>query len=448
MRAHPEPVAIAGCRRWVLLSTLVSDPSTRPTDPSAAIEAVWRLESTRLIAALVRVVRDVGMAEDLAQDALVAALAQWPASGIPQNPAAWLMTTAKRRAIDQFRSTRRRDRGYAVLARDQGDGEEIDIVGAIDHVQDDVLRLMFICCHPSLTQEAQTTLTLKLVGGLTTAEIARAFLTTEATIAQRVVRAKRTLADAGAALEEPDPVDRARRLVAVRGVIYLLFNEGYSATAGENWMRPALCDEALRLGRILTTLVPRDAEVQGLSALMELQMSRSAARSGPDGEPVLLLDQDRTRWDATHLRRGLDALQRADALSTERGVHTLQAAIAACHARARTADATDWVLIAELYEQLARITGSPVVEVNRAVALSMAYGPAAGLTLADQLVDLPALRGYHLLSTVRGDLLDKLGRHEEARVEFLRAAAMTQNGRERTLLLARAGRMSSGGWAG
>jgi RNA polymerase sigma factor (sigma-70 family) len=286
----------------------VSDPSTRPTDPSAAIEAVWRLESTRLIAALVRVVRDVGMAEDLAQDALVAALAQWPASGIPQNPAAWLMTTAKRRAIDQFRSTRRRDRGYAVLARDQGDGEEIDIVGAIDHVQDDVLRLMFICCHPSLTQEAQTTLTLKLVGGLTTAEIARAFLTTEATIAQRVVRAKRTLADAGAALEEPDPVDRARRLVAVRGVIYLLFNEGYSATAGEDWMRPALCDEALRLGRILTTLVPRDAEVQGLSALMELQMSRSAARSGPDGEPVLLLDQDRTRWDVTHLRRGLDAL--------------------------------------------------------------------------------------------------------------------------------------------
>jgi RNA polymerase sigma factor (sigma-70 family) len=426
----------------------VSDPSTRPTDPSAAIEAVWRLESTRLIAALVRVVRDVGMAEDLAQDALVAALAQWPASGIPQNPAAWLMTTAKRRAIDQFRSTRRRDRGYAVLARDQGDGEEIDIVGAIDHVQDDVLRLMFICCHPSLTQEAQTTLTLKLVGGLTTAEIARAFLTTEATIAQRVVRAKRTLADAGAALEEPDPVDRARRLVAVRGVIYLLFNEGYSATAGEDWMRPALCDEALRLGRILTTLVPRDAEVQGLSALMELQMSRSAARSGPDGEPVLLLDQDRTRWDATHLRRGLDALDRADALSTERGVHTLQAAIAACHARARTADATDWVLIADLYEQLARITGSPVVEVNRAVALSMAYGPAAGLTLADQLVDLPALRGYHLLSTVRGDLLDKLGRHEEARVEFLRAAAMTQNGRERTLLLARAGRMSSGGWAG
>jgi RNA polymerase sigma factor (sigma-70 family) len=426
----------------------VSDPSTRPTDPSAAIEAVWRLESTRLIAALVRVVRDVGMAEDLAQDALVAALAQWPASGIPQNPAAWLMTTAKRRAIDQFRSTRRRDRGYAVLARDQGDGEEIDIVGAIDHVQDDVLRLMFICCHPSLTQEAQTTLTLKLVGGLTTAEIARAFLTTEATIAQRVVRAKRTLADAGAALEEPDPVDRARRLVAVRGVIYLLFNEGYSATAGEDWMRPALCDEALRLGRILTTLVPRDAEVQGLSALMELQMSRSAARSGPDGEPVLLLDQDRTRWDATHLRRGLDALDRADALSTERGVHTLQAAIAACHARARTADATDWVLIADLYEQLARITGSPVVEVNRAVALSMAYGPAAGLTLADQLVDLPALGGYHLLSTVRGDLLDKLGRHEEARVEFLRAAAMTQNGRERTLLLARAGRMSSGGWAG
>ncbi len=389
------------------------------------------------------------MAEDLAQDALVAALAQWPESGIPQNPAAWLMTTAKRRAIDQFRSTQRRHRGYAVIARDQGDdGKEIDIVGAIDHVQDDVLRLMFICCHPSLSPEAQTTLTLKLVGGLTTAEIARAFLTTEATIAQRVVRAKRTLSDAGAALDEPDSAERAGRLVAVRGVIYLLFNEGYSATAGEDWMRPALCDEALRLSRILTTLVPKDAEVHGLSALMELQMSRLAARSGPDGEPVLLLDQDRTRWDATHLRRGLDALGRADALSKERGVHTLQAAIAACHARARTADATDWVQIAELYEQLARITGSPVVEVNRAVALSMAYGPAAGLTLVDQLVDLPALRGYHLLSTVRGDLLDKLGRHEEARVEFVRAAAMTQNHRERTLLLARAGRLSADGRAG
>jgi len=424
----------------------VNDDSARPADPSAAIEAVWRLESTRLIAALVRVVRDVGQAEDLAQDALVAALAQWPESGIPRNPAAWLMTTAKRRAIDQFRSSERRDRGYAVIARDHGgEAMEIDIVGAIDHVEDDVLRLMFICCHPSLSPEAQTTLTLKLVGGLTTAEIARAFLTTEATIAQRVVRAKRTLADAGAALDEPDPAERAGRLAAVRGVIYLLFNEGYSATSGDDWMRPALCDEALRLGRVLTTLVPKDAELHGLSALMELQVSRLAARTGPGGEPVLLLDQDRTRWDATHLRRGLDALARADALSAERGVHTLQAAIAACHARARTAEATDWVLIAELYEQLARRTGSAVVEVNRAVALSMAYGPAAGLTLADQLVDLPALRGYHLLSTVRGDLLEKLGRHEEARIEFLRAAAMTQNDRERTLLLARVGRLSTDG---
>jgi len=420
----------------------VSDQRTGSADSSAAIEAVWRIESTRLIAALVRVVRDVGLAEDLAQDALVAALSQWPESGIPRNPAAWLMTTAKRRAIDQFRSMQRRDRGYAVIARDQeGEAVTIDIVGAIDHVEDDVLRLMFICCHPSLSPEAQTTLTLKLVGGLTTAEIARAYLSTEATIAQRVVRAKRTLADAGAALEEPDLAERANRLVAVRRVIYLLFNEGYSATSGEHWMRPALCDEALRLGRILTTLVPKDAELHGLSALMELQMSRLAARSGPDGEPILLLDQDRTRWDATHLRRGLDALDRADALSAERGVHTLQAAIAACHARARTAESTDWVLIAELYEQLARSTGSPVVEVNRAVALSMAYGPAAGLTLVDQLVDLPALRGYHLLSTVRGDLLDKLGRHEEARLEFVRAAALTQNHRERTLLLARAGRL-------
>jgi len=427
----------------------VSDQRTGSADSSAAIEAVWRIESTRLIAALVRVVRDVGLAEDLAQDALVAALSQWPESGIPRNPAAWLMTTAKRRAIDQFRSMQRRDRGYAVIARDQeGEAVTIDIVGAIDHVEDDVLRLMFICCHPSLSPEAQTTLTLKLVGGLTTAEIARAYLSTEATIAQRVVRAKRTLADAGAALEEPDLAERANRLVAVRRVIYLLFNEGYSATSGEHWMRPALCDEALRLCRILTTLVPKDAELHGLSSLMELQMSRLAARSGPDGEPILLLDQDRTRWDRAHLRRGLDALARADALSAERGVHTLQAAIAACHARARTAEATDWVLIAELYEQLARSTGSPVVEVNRAVALSMAYGPAAGLTLADQLVDLPALRGYHLLSTVRGDLLDKLGRHEEARLEFVRAAALTQNHRERTLLLARAGRLPTDGRAG
>ena len=320
-----------------------------------------------------------------------------------------------------------------------------DFAAAVDHVEDDVLRLMFVCCHPSLTTDAQTTLTLKLVGGLSTREIARSFLTTEATVAQRVVRAKRTLADAGAALEEPDSAERERRLAAVMSVVYLLFNEGYSATAGDDWMRPALCDEALRLGRILGALVPQDAEVHGLSALMELQSSRLRARTGPDGEPVLLLEQDRRQWDRNHLRRGLDALDRAEALAVAAqsavGSYTLQAAIAACHARAETAADTDWVRIAALYEQLARVSGSPVVEVNRAVALGMAYGPAAGLTLADQLVDLPALRHYHLLPSVRADLLDKLGRHEEARSEFERAAAMTRNDRERMLLLDRASRL-------
>jgi len=425
---------------------IMTDRTAFAGDSTAAIEAVWRLESTRLIAALVRIVRDVGLAEDLAQDALVAALAQWPESGIPSNPAAWLMTTAKRRAIDQFRRSERQDRSYAAVLRDQG-GEEFvpDFAAAVDHVEDDVLRLMFVCCHPSLTTDAQTTLTLKLVGGLSTREIARSFLTTEATVAQRVVRAKRTLADAGAALEEPDSAERERRLAAVMSVVYLLFNEGYSATAGDDWMRPALCDEALRLGRILGALVPQDAEVHGLSALMELQSSRLRARTGPDGEPVLLLEQDRRQWDRNHLRRGLDALDRAETLAVAAqsavGSYTLQAAIAACHARAESAAETDWVRIAGLYEQLARISGSPVVEVNRAVALGMAYGPEAGLTLADQLVDLPALRHYHLLPSVRADLLDKLGRHEEARSEFERAAAMTRNDRERMLLLERASRL-------
>jgi RNA polymerase sigma factor (sigma-70 family) len=419
----------------------VSEQSTPAAAAKAAIEAVWRLESTRLIAALVRIVRDVGMAEDLAQDALVAALAQWPAEGIPNNPAAWLMTAAKRRAIDQFRQGERRDRSYNAIARDQADEVTVpDFASALDHVEDDVLRLMFVCCHPSLTPEAQTTLTLKLVGGLTTREIARSFLTSEATIAQRLVRAKRTLADARAALEEPDAAERRDRLAAVLVVVYLLFNEGYSATAGDDWMRPALCDEAIRLGRILAALVPKDAEVHGLSALMELQSSRLGARTGPDGEPVLLLDQDRSRWDPSHVRRGLAELERAEMLSADPGPYTLQAAIAACHAGTRTADETDWVRIAALYEQLARITGSPVVELNRAVALSMAYGPSAGLTLIDQLVDLPALRGYHLLPSVRGDLLDKLGRPDEARAEFERAAAMTKNGRERAMLLDRASR--------
>jgi RNA polymerase sigma factor (sigma-70 family) len=418
----------------------VSEQSTPGATAKRAIEAVWRIESTRLIAALVRIVRDVGMAEDLAQDALVAALAQWPGEGIPNNPAAWLMTAAKRRAIDQFRQGERRDRSYAAIGRDQADEVIVpDFAAAVDHVEDDVLRLMFLCCHPSLTSDAQTTLTLKLVGGLTTREIARSFLTSEATIAQRVVRAKRTLADARAALDEPDAAERRDRLAAVLVVVYLLFNEGYSATAGDDWMRPALCDEAIRLGRILAALVPNDPEVHGLSALMELQSSRLGARTGPDGEPVLLLDQDRSRWDSTHLRRGLAALERAEALRADPGQYTLQAAIAACHARARSAEATDWVRIAALYEQLARMSGSPVVELNRAVALSMAYGPSVGLTLIDQLVDLPALRAYHLLPSVRGDLLDKLGRREEARAEFERAAAMTKNGRERAMLLDRAG---------
>ena len=412
-------------------------------DASRAIAAVWRLESTRLIAALVRIVRDVGFAEDLAQEALVAALAQWPAAGIPDNPAAWLMTTAKRRAIDQFRQAERRDRSYAVIVREQGgqmadDDVAATVINAIDHVQDDVLRLMFICCHPALTTDAQTTLTLKLVGGLSTREIARSFLTSESTIAQRIVRAKRTLAEAGGALEEPDGAARASRLASVLGVIYLLFNEGYSATAGDDWMRPALCAEALRLGRILAALQPADSEVHGLSALMELQSARTRARSGPDGAPILLLDQDRSRWDRTHLRRGMAELARAEALSKEPGNYQLQAAIAACHGRAPTAADTDWVRIAVLYEQLARLRGSPVVELNRAVALSMAYGPATGLSLVDQLVNVPALRNYHLLPSVRGDLLFKLGRHTEARSEFERAATLTQHTRERAMLLDRA----------
>ena len=404
-----------------------------------AVEAVWRLESTRLFAGLVRMVRDVGLAEDLAQDALVAALAQWPETGVPDNPGAWLMTTAKRRGVDQFRRRERGDQIYAAIAHAQGsDVSEEDFLAAVDHVADDVLRLMFTCCHPVLTPEAQCTLTLRLVGGLTTREIARAYLTTEATVAQRIVRAKRTLAEAGAAIEEPSEAERDQRLTTVLSVIYLLYNEGYSATAGSEWIRPTLCDEALRLGRILAALAPRDSEVHGLSALMELQSSRLAARTSEDGSPILLLDQDRAWWDPVHIMRGLAALDRAEALATELGPYALQAAIAACHAWAETAEATDWVRIADLYERLARVTGSPVVEVNRAVALGMAYGPQAGLALLDQLDGLPALSGYHLLPSVRGDLLDKLGRHEEAKAEFARAATMTQNERERRLLLNRA----------
>ena len=412
----------------------MTDRTTQET-----IEAVWRLESTRLIAGLVRIVRDVGLAEDLAQDALVAALLQWPTDGVPDNPGAWLMTTAKRRAVDQFRRRDRRDQIYADIAYTQGSQvSEENLLAAVDHVEDDVLRLMFVCSHPSLTPEAQCTLTLKLVAGLTSREIARAYLTTEQTVAQRVVRAKRTLAEAGAAMEEPGKAERADRLTTVLSVIYLLYNEGYSATAGSEWMRPALCDEALRLGRILAALAPGESEVYGLCALMELQSSRLAARVADDGSPILLLDQDRSRWDLVHIMRGLAALERAKAVVTDLGPYALQAAIAACHARAETAEATDWVRIAQLYEQLARLTGSPVVEVNRAVALGMAYGPEAGLALLDQLEGLPALQGYHLLPSVRGDLLERLGRQDEASAEFVRAASMTQNEREQVLLLNRA----------
>jgi RNA polymerase sigma factor (sigma-70 family) len=408
-----------------------------------AIEAVWRLESTRLIAGLVRIVRDVGFAEDLAQDALVAALAQWPTDGVPDNPGAWLMTTAKRRAVDQFRRRDRRDQIYAAIAYTQGSQvSEENFLAAVDHVEDDVLRLMLICCHPVLTPEAQCTLTLKLVAGLTTREIARAYLTTETTVAQRVVRAKRTLADARAAMEEPSEAERAERLTTVLSVIYLLYNEGYSATAGNEWIRHTVCDEALRLGRMLAALATGLSEVHGLCALMEFQSSRLAARVADDGSPILLLDQDRSQWDPVHIVRGLAALDRAEALTTELGPYALQAAIAACHAHADTAETTDWIRIAQLYEQLAQLTGSPVVEVNRAVALGMAYGPEAGLTLLDQLHGLPALHGYHLLPSVRGDLLEKLGRLGEARAEFARAATMTQNERERMLLLERARRIT------
>ncbi|SFR90559.1 RNA polymerase, sigma subunit, ECF family [Agromyces sp. CF514] len=420
-------------------------PSAGPT--RAAIEAVWRLESTRLIAALVRIVRDVGLAEDVAQDAIVAALAQWPATGIPSNPGAWLMTTAKRRAVDEFRRKAKHDDAFAALARELDEAVDADPGAGIDHVEDDVLRLMFICAHPALTAEAQTTLTLKLVAGLSTREIARAFLAPEATVAQRVSRAKRTLAEAGAAIEEPSGDERAARLQTVLGVVYLLFNEGYSATEGEEWVRPTLCDEAVRLGRILTAIVPDDPEVHGLSALMELQSSRLAARVGADGEPVLLEHQDRRAWDAERIRRGRQALARADAIliagpalspAAEPGPFVLQAAIADEHARAASVDATDWASIAELYERLGQRTGSPVAELNRAVALGRAYGPEAGLTLLDQLTGLPALRDYHLVPSVRGDLLERLGRGLDAAVEFERAAGMTSNARERDLLRSRA----------
>ena len=403
-----------------------------------AIDAVWRIESARLIAGLVRMVHDVGLAEDAAADALVAALEQWPAAGVPENPGAWLMTIAKRKAIDAVRRRVALDRKYGEIA------VEIEHrLGAADpepdEVEDDLLRLMFVACHPVLSAEARVALTLRLLGGLTTEEIARAFLVPEPTIGQRISRAKRTLTDADVGFEVPDGVERAQRLASVLEVVYLIFNEGYSATAGDQWIRKDLCAEALRLGRILAALTPGDAEVHGLVALMEIQASRLRARTAPDGSPIRLVDQDRGRWDHLQIHRGLAALEDAERRSNGTpGPYTLQAAIAACHARARSVDETDWPRIAALYDVLARVTPSPIVELNRAVAVAMAYGPEAALPMVDALADDPNMRGYHLLPSVRGDLLARLGRGGEASVEFTRAASLTRNVRERELLLDRA----------
>jgi len=410
-----------------------------------AIEAVWRIESTRIIAGVTRIVRDVGLAEELAQEAFVAALEQWPESGVPDNPGAWLMATAKHRAIDRLRRSKVLERkteelGHELSVRGGG-AEEPDWDRAIDnHIEDDVLRLIFICCHPVLSTPARIALTLRMVGGLTTDEIARAFLVSDATVAQRIVRAKRTLTEAHVPFELPGRDELSARLSSVLEVIYLVFNEGYSATGGDEWLRPGLCEDALRLGRILAGLMPEEPEVHGLVALMEIQGSRMRARVGPAGEPVLLLDQDRARWDYVLVRRGLAALDRAEALGAPLGPYALQAAIAACHARARTADETDWIRIAALYDALSQVAPSPVVDLNRAVALGMAFGAAVGLEIVDHLLEEPALDGYHLLPAARGDLLAKLGRFDEASKEFERAASLTRNERERALLLDRAAR--------
>src|SRR5947207_1029344 len=413
-------------------------PATTP-DTHDAIDAVWRIESARLIAGLTRITGDVGLAEDLAQDALVVALERWPRPGIPENPGAWLMATAKHRAIDQLRRSKMLDRKHEQLGHELEAGRDAgpaELDAAIDDpIGDDLLRLMFIACHPVLSTEARVALTLRLLGGLTTDEIARAFLVPESTVAQRIVRAKRTLREARVPFDVPRGAELTARLASVLEVIYLVFNEGYSATAGDEWVRPALCEDALRLGRILAELAPAEAEVHGLVALMEIQASRIRARVGPGGEPILLLDQDRGRWDHVLIRRGLAALDRAEHLAGALGPYALQAAIAACHARAPTADETDWTRIVALYDGLAQLTPSPVVELNRAVALGMAFGPAAGLEIVDQLTSDPALAGYHLLPSVRGELLRQLGRFEEARAELSRAAALTQNVRERNLLL-------------
>ena len=411
------------------------------TDTHRAIEAVWRIESARVIAGLARIVHDVGVAEELAQDALVTALEKWPESGIPDNPGAWLMATAKHRAIDFLRRGTLIDRKHEDLGREMAEREMQvpDLASAMDdNIGDDLLRLVFIACHPVLSTDAQVALTLRLLGGLTTDEIARAYVVPEPTIAQRIVRAKRTLSEARVPFEVPRGIDFTARLSSVLQVIYLVFNEGYSATSGDDWMRPALCEDALRLGRILVGLVPTEPEVHGLVALMEIQASRSKARVDASGEPILLLDQDRGQWDQLLIRRGLAALDRVEKLGGTRGPYAIQAAIAGCHARAVAPNDTDWERIASLYAALAEVAPSPIVELNRAVAVGMAYGPAAGLELVEALRDEPALRGYHLLPSVRADLLRKLGRRDEARAEFELAASITQNVRERNLLLERA----------
>ena len=435
------------------MSTADAANAAERTKATKAVEAVWRIESAKVVAGLARYVGDVNLAEELAQDALVAALEQWPADGVPRNPGAWLTTVAKRRAVDHFRRQETLARkvtelGHGLTAEDghvpgpESDAELARLDQTDAPIEDDVLRLVFTACHPVLSTEARVALTLRMLGGLSTPEIARAFLISEATAAQRIVRAKRALGDAAVPFETPEGAERAERLGSVLEVIYLIFNEGYSATAGDDWLRPDLCFEALRLGRVLAGLMPAEAEVHGLVALMEIQASRTTARTDRNGDPVLLLEQDRRRWDRLLIRRGLAALDRAEALAAAAGEapgrYTLQAALAACHARAATAEETDWFRIAKLYEELVRLTKSPVVELNRAVAVSRALGPAEGLEIADALVHLPALKNYHLLPSVRGDLLQQLGRRDEARAEFERAAALTGNSRERALLLARA----------
>jgi RNA polymerase sigma factor (sigma-70 family) len=415
-----------------------------PLDTHRTVDAIWRIESPKLIAGLTRMVRDIGLAEELAQDAFVSALTQWPKEGIPRNPGAWLMAIAKRRAIDRFRREEVFERKSELLARDVAVAEGADAAALAkldeDDIGDDLLRLIFIACHPVLSVDARVALTLRLLGGLTTVEIARAFLTAESAVAQRIVRAKRTLSEAKVPFEVPGKADRAPRLASVLEVLYLVFNEGYAATAGDDVMRPSLCEDALRLGRVLAELAPDEPEVHGLVALMEIQASRTRARVDPSGDPILLLEQDRGKWDHLLIRRGLAALERAEALGGALGIYALQAAIAACHARAGTPEETDWARIAALYDALAQLMPSPVVQLNRAVAIGMAYGPAAGLELVDSLMSEPSLKAYHLLPSMRGDLLEKLGRFSEAREEYERAATLAQNARDRSLLRERAAR--------